>query len=67
MKPPCRTGVEMAEELGISKYQFAAFMRHDKNAPRPKLDNRLTANHRICWYDRREVLAWWKAKNDSLG
>jgi hypothetical protein len=67
MRPPLRTGVEMAEELGISKYQWAIFMRHDKNAPRPKLDNRKIAVHQTCWYDRREVLAWWKAKNDTLG
>jgi hypothetical protein len=66
MKPPLRTGVEMAEELGISKTQFAAFMRHDKNAPHPKIDNRSGAVHRTCWYDRREVLVWWKAKNASV-
>jgi hypothetical protein len=63
---PLRSSAEIAEMLGITLHQFSAILGHDKNAPKPKLNNRdhsQWSGSKVCWYDPKEMRKWWAQRN----
>lgn len=63
--PPCKTFIEMAEELGMSQQKLLGHMRGSA-IPFPAPELKTGAPKHRMWYSPAKVRAWWKARQHEI-
>lgn len=62
--PPVKTVTEIAEMLGVTKMQLIGALRQP-DAPKAALRNRTVNGGNHVWYVSKEVVMWYRARQES--
>lgn len=61
-RPPVRSLRELADDIGISAQHLSVILSVSPDAPQPRLRTRGWVAGRNTWFEPREFIAWWNAR-----